>query len=207
MSDVESRSPYAIPVPFDERFFDKAIRIGLLGESGTGKSSIAQHLQERYGFQLVQLAAPIKRFVMDVLGVESKTLNYGPRHAAHRAMMQQVGTAMRSVDEDAFIRKLLRVVEDEGPLTNWVVPDVRFQNEATYLRKAGFLIVKLTKCVPAVSGKEWVSDWRLHESETEQATIKGDYAFYSYPGDLRGLLATIDSMMATLRSSAYRTGA
>jgi hypothetical protein len=48
--------------------------IGLLGQRGTGKSTIARHLVEQYGFVEIGLLDVVKRFIRDVFGFSDKQL-------------------------------------------------------------------------------------------------------------------------------------
>lgn len=51
--------------------------IGLVGQAGTGKDTVADHLVQRYGHVRVALADVMKRFAQDALGFDVVTL-WGP---------------------------------------------------------------------------------------------------------------------------------
>lgn len=143
------------------------MRIAFCGPRGTGKTTLARHLEERHGFARMSLAAPIKRIITecpkDSYERHQYLLRWGQelfpgrlvaqaRFATEAARMmaterdpgrraQLLGTDVgRALDPEVWIRYLL----EHLPPGQVVVDDVRFVNECEALRAAGFRLVRLT---------------------------------------------------------------
>ena len=143
------------------------VRIAFAGPRGTGKTTLAEYLVGRHGFTRRSLAAPIKRIITECpkdsyeqhqylfqwagelfsgslvlqarFATEAARALAAERDPGRRA--QLLGTDVgRALDQEVWIRYLLTHLPD-GPV---VVDDVRFRNECEALRKAGFVLIRLT---------------------------------------------------------------
>ena len=128
--------------------------IGLTGLAGAGKSTVANHLVEKHGFERVSFAGPLKKMLRTLNPILSVTDNeggdeYGLTRAGeifelgwtenavkedpemgpeYRRLMQVLGTeCIRAVDPD-FWTKAARAMLEPGK--DYVFDDVRFPNEA-----------------------------------------------------------------------------
>lgn len=126
--------------------------VGLLGPAGAGKSTVADHLVERYGAARYSLAAPLKTIAQLALGFSQQQL-YGPQDVKEaidprygfscRWFLQRLGTeGFRHVLTDrVWINHLLRTVNAADAAELAVVDDVRFANESAWMiywsRRAG----------------------------------------------------------------------
>jgi hypothetical protein len=120
--------------------------IGLSGYAQSGKDTVAKYLVENRGFERVAFADPIRDFLLEVnpilengLHLTSVVDKFGWELAKKkeevRRLLQATGVAARKhVDEDLWIIKALRTMSGDG---NYVVTDVRFQNEASMIRMSG----------------------------------------------------------------------
>jgi len=128
---------------------------------------LAEYLVGRHGFTRRSLAAPIKRIITECpkdsyerhqylfqwagelfsgslvlqarFATEAARALAAERDPGRRA--QLLGTDVgRALDQEVWIRYLLTHLPD-GPV---VVDDVRFRNECEALRKAGFVLIRLT---------------------------------------------------------------
>ena len=81
-------------------------------------------------------------------------------------MLQHLGSALRRIDEGVFIRCLAEQVEDEKPACA-LIPDVRYKNEADWIKKQGGMLVRVVRTEP--NGLQYVSSDRdpNHPSEAE----------------------------------------
>ena len=104
--------------------------VGLSGKFCSGKSRAAQHLVERFGFREVAFANKLKDVCGDLFNMQGK----------ERTLLQEVGMKMREVDPLVWVRYPLR---DAKPTDNIVVSDVRYRNEADYIRLQGGLLIRL----------------------------------------------------------------
>ena len=142
-------------------------RVAFAGPRGTGKTTLAEYLVQRYGFTRRSLATPIKRIIAECPQNSYERYQYLLRWAAElfpgRIVLQArfateaarvfaaerdpgrraqlLGTDVaRALDQEVWIRYLLEHLPP-GPV---VVDDVRFVNECEALRAAGFRLVRLT---------------------------------------------------------------
>lgn len=126
------------------------MKVGLAGKMGSGKSTVASLLHKQCCFAQFSLAEPIGKMVNDYFGLKKGDPGY-------RELMQKIGTDwFRSIDEDIWVNYLIKsvakyeyyvevIVKDDKKniLTNVVVDDVRFSNEAKKLLDNGWVIIYL----------------------------------------------------------------
>lgn len=118
--------------------------IGLTGKAGVGKDTVADILMShrfcRYAFAL-----PIKR-ALSLFGIDEpssridKESKLPERNYSYRKAAQTLGTEWaRGLDTEFWIN-LAKQKIDFSPGVNTVVTDVRFENEATFIRESGGVI-------------------------------------------------------------------
>lgn len=122
-------------------------RIAFFGPMVSGKTYCADTLVEFDPdlWTKVAFANKLKAIAKDLYGVEGKDGN-------DRTLLQNLGQDLRKHDSDVWIKALLRTVEcyEEPIVDEWdeevygrsniVLDDLRYINEANYLRQNGFLI-------------------------------------------------------------------
>lgn len=106
------------------------MRIGILGKSGAGKDTFADYLVEEKNFRRLAFADPLYEIAKKYFGMREKD----------RGLLQDIGNAMRCVDENVFVNLLTRKVNSEYE-KNIVVTDVRQKNEFEALKKLGFIFI------------------------------------------------------------------
>lgn len=176
--------------------------IGLSGYSQSGKDTVAKFLVEKHGFERIAFADPIRellyelnpvvgfdwdgggwdlRSVVDMDGWDNAKLN-----PTIRRLLQTLGVGARNIiDEEIWLTKALRTMSGDG---NYVVTDVRFQNEAVVLRMSGAKIWRVERGgVIAVNEHisehdldNWEFDAYIHNNSTKEdlefavtTTLKG----------------------------------
>lgn len=117
--------------------------IGLCGRARAGKSTVAQCLVSYHAYGEDSFAAPIRRFVADILGwtlTELETHKEAPIDwlpgETPRRMMQTVGTewGRQRVHPDLWVESCVRRAQTWPQV---VISDVRFENEAAAIRARG----------------------------------------------------------------------
>lgn len=141
--------------------------IGLTGPAGCGKDTVAFHLCDAHDFARYALAGPIKD-MLRAIGVdaetrETKELPHPVFGVSPRRMAQTLGTEwMRDrVCEDGWLRLAARRVVEarasgcfrrRGELRRCrglVITDVRFENEAAWVRSQGGSIWHISRSAVA----------------------------------------------------------
>jgi hypothetical protein len=121
--------------------------IGLHGLPQSGKDTIADHLCEDHGFARIAFAGPIKDMLIAGFGLTREDFGWRKKEFTNqrigmspRRLMQTLGTewARAYIDDDIWIRVASERVEQMKRYAKGiVVTDVRFENEAAWVRKQG----------------------------------------------------------------------
>lgn len=170
----------------------KPLLIGLTGVAGSGKDTVREILEERHEIDGLAFADPMRDMLsalLETIGVDSDWMTDRDRKEkpipelglSYRTMAQQLGTEWgRALDQDFWLKiagakiALYHRYSDKGV----VISDVRFPNEAAWIKSEGGIIWKIIR-----PGVEPV---RAHESEALINTLPYDYVI-----DNRG---TIDEL-------------
>lgn len=128
------------------------ILVGLSGKSGTGKTTIAEMLRKRCGWNHVALATVLKEKAkvefgatdFDVYG-DGKSKPSPYRHSdgmpmTWREVLIRLGLLYRCIDPHFWIRNLQK---DLTPEKVNIISDVRFKNEANWIKERGGFLIRL----------------------------------------------------------------
>lgn len=133
---------------------DSQIFIGLTGPAGVGKDTVAS-LLAGYGYSPYAFATPMKE-MLRVAGLtepstrEAKELNLEGEAYSYRQAAQRLGTEWaRHLDENFWVKVAAKRV---GGLPRVVFSDVRFENEADWIRSAGGRIIHIIGRQTTVQG-------------------------------------------------------
>jgi len=175
--------------------------IGICGKAGAGKDTIADYLVQKHLFKKIALADPIKRMVKDVFVLDDNTVY--DRVAREqplpqwngwtvRKFLQVIGTELfrKNIDDSIWVKSLwYRVKED--PSSNYVVSDIRFPNELTYLKAncSDFFTIKVKR-----QGCDGNVGLKGHESEAYD--LESDY-FIENNGLFEDLYTKVDGILFT----------
>lgn len=137
--------------------------IGLSGKAGVGKDTLADHLVAYYGYVKMSCADPIKKLLNDRFGwtpenwqdrawKESVSPVFGGKtdgrtNFSPRSWAQWLGTEVGRMigGEDVWIAKLWADYCFMGTVQPLVVTDVRFDNEARFLREVGGVVLGIER--------------------------------------------------------------
>jgi len=163
--------------------------VAIVGKMGAGKSSLANFLVDVHQYTRVANAGALKTLAQMAYGPIDKGETYritqdymlGPQETeiSGREILQGIGQTLKSFDRDIWLKAMVRSMESlQGP---FVCDDTRFPFEADFLRKQGWIIVKLY--VPkeirmarykSLYGREPTDAEMSHPSETEVDQIEED---------------------------------
>jgi len=148
--------------------------IGIAGPARAGKDTAADRIIEQREFVKTSFADPIKEMLMIGLGLTAEQL-YGKEkeiidkryNKTPRYMMQTLGTEWGRdlINKDIWINCTDTILKNSNK--NVIIPDVRFESEAEYIRKNGILIHVKRKLISQQS----------HKSESGVYIDTEDYIF------------------------------
>lgn len=150
--------------------------IGIAGLAGSGKDTVADFLKAHRNFKSVAFADPIRAGMKAITGLTDEYFQHPAKEVvldifgkSPRQMMQTLGTewGRNSVNEDLWLILAGMKVDthhDEG--YNVAITDVRFENEAAYIRNNGGCIWHIKR---GTAGTK-----HLHASEAGVAFDEGD---------------------------------
>lgn len=157
--------------------------VGFAGRARAGKNYLAQAIHEQLsGVSACYAFADAMKGALRLAGLMTKK---------DPSLLQRFGTeVLRSLSHDIHIRTLSwRIDEDEPPIA--LVTDIRFRNEADWIRSTGGIVFRVERVTE--EGKVWKSSDRRqdHQSETEVDSItECDMTIRAVSGDL----ATLDQI-------------
>ena len=171
--------------------------IGFTGRAQAGKSTAAAYIAQIYGYNRYSFAAPIKGLLNPFFGWDERHSTgdlkekIDPRWGfSPRAAYQQFGTEFaRALNPDFWVNLASARV---SPGVDTVIDDVRFENEAAYIRQNGVLIHIERSGLPKI---------RSHISETPLSfsTRSGDMQINNN-GTIQDLHEIIDVLMSIAES-------
>lgn len=136
-------------------FYNKGVLqmiVGLAGRKGSGKSTVAEILKDKFGYRTMSFATPLKDMLMAMGVTEDEIYNIDLKEKplerfggkSPRELLQLLGTdfARNMVAEDVWVRALEARIDPKDML---VIDDVRFPNEAEMIRDHGGKIVRVIR--------------------------------------------------------------
>jgi len=180
--------------------------IGIAGRARSGKTTAAWHLVDQYGFAEYAFASPIKNALEIMLGLDPEQLDGAQKEeqlpwlgVSPRRLMQTLGTewGRELINRNIWVilaeRWLSRMehATDCGMTTrNGVVfSDVRFENEAAFIRRRGGSILHIIR--------DDLQTLQSHQSEAQLQVESGDVVIRNN-GPLCEFYAKLDDAIARL---------
>ncbi len=174
--------------------------IGIAGPARSGKDEVTRILWRDHGFWQLRFAGPVKDMLMAGFGLTRDEVDGASKDEIHprlgvsvRRLMQTLGTdwGRKMIGEDLWIKRLdanVQLLRRAGhkPI---VITDVRYENEADYVRRHGGAIWHVHRKVPA-------NVVRLHDSEAGIAMLPGTDSFIDNSAGLEQLADQVKRAIA-----------
>lgn len=178
--------------------------IGIHGPAEVGKDSVGRYLCREHGYIRQAFADPVKRTAQQMFRLtDDETWKDELKQQVnefwgitHREMFQKVGTeAGREIfGEDLWIRNWLKFYEEHKDVTNIVVTDVRFDNEADIIRELGGVVWHVSSSRPTALSRQA----QQHASEKGIKFKPGDFRVAN-DSSFAALYAKIDQLLGCLQ--------
>lgn len=183
--------PYTIMPPL--------LVIGLKGKAGSGKDTVADYLVQKYGFEKISMAQPLKDIVSIITGwsaeslagntkqsrIDRDTIIHPDFNLTGRQLLQTIGTDVfrHHFDENIWIKIALRKIGEYHGLV--VVPDIRFTNEAESIQSIGGQIIHIYRDM---------DNQEIHKHESEQSFTSPNEITIENNGSFEDLYSIIDNL-------------
>lgn len=177
--------------------------IGLTGKKRAGKTTVANHLVEKYNFHEISFADPLKKIIgEELLGLTPEQL-FDPVkkeqvdpfwNKSPRVLLQLIGTdCFRNIiDPDFWVKLAEREITkhlDAGK--NVVLSDVRFPNEVDCVTKLGGKMIHIIRL-------ESSTTFDCHASETALDKYVFNYRIEAPSGDIESLCSYVDGIISAI---------
>jgi len=181
--------------------------IGITGNKGNGKDTLADHLVENHGYVKICFANALKDACKILFGFTDEQLygnlkevideNWG---ITPREIMQFVGTdlfrnqiklLMPWINDNFWIeclKKKIKNMQLESANKNFVISDVRFKNEVDFINEMNGVIIRVKR------HDVIINDTCQHESESNFDSFDVNYTIYN-SGSLGDLYSSADNTM------------
>jgi hypothetical protein len=174
------------------------VLVGITGPARSGKDTAAQLLHASWGGYIYALAEPLKLMLAAGLGVDMRQKYWQDKKEqlipaigrSPRQLMQTLGTewGRQLVSEDLWLVLAAAQLRTRG--AGMIIPDVRFENEAAWIRARGGTILHLRR-----KDAEQVNP---HQSEAGVAHVPGEVVI-SNDATIVDLQEQIDELVAGWR--------
>ena len=146
------------------------ILIGFSGPAGSGKDTAANTLVHHLGFNTTAFADPLKWGICEMFCLdrdvfksrETKEAKIPGLNLSPRELAKIIGTdcVREMIGENTWIHVMAKRYQDfcASELTRLAITDIRFENEAAWIRKSGGAVIHVVR-----SGVSW--DKTAHASE------------------------------------------
>lgn len=181
------------------------IIIGLMGKKDTGKSEVANYLMEKHDFGCAAYADNLKYKLADLLNIPIDDFypqTEEDRKRRENEVLPKIGRTIRQLMQiygdgcremlykEIWIDLMDRLLKERFYGSLLVISDVRYVNEADYIRNNGGFIIKIT------NPKKRFED--NHVSEIEQDEVGPPFFIIMNDGSLKDLFAKVDKVLESI---------
>lgn len=180
----------------------RQLLIGLAGLARTGKTTAANHLVSVHGFQSYAFADPLREGLMNIFNLspsdfdgDRKEQSIGWLGRSPRELMQSLGTewGRNLVHPELWLLLAEQNLEHLGQIhdtaTGFVISDLRFENEADFVRKRGGIVIHVLR--------PDATEVNPHVSESGIAIQDNDLVLHN-DGALDDLIGQLDEFFTAL---------
>lgn len=131
--------------------------IGIAGKAGSGKDTLGKYIEEHYGYKRESFARPLKEALNTMFGWTMEQWNdrawketiLEGFSVSPRILAQTFGTdwGRETIDPNLWLKLLSRKMKFPC-----VITDVRFPNEAKFIKENNGLVIKIFRTVSPVAG-------------------------------------------------------
>lgn len=157
----------------------------MAGKMGSGKTSVSEWFVKEHDFVKLAFADPLKKSLVELTGLDMahftdpilKETKIAGINKTPREIMQMLGTdfAREMIDWDFWLWRMRHSISMYSD-KDIIIDDVRFENEAQFIRDNGGKIVHLQR------NFEFDSEHKAHRSEDGIKTFMGDYIVHAEDG-------------------------
>lgn len=155
--------------------------IGITGKARHGKSTLAQMMKDAAKeiapntvVTIGSLSKPFKEFWMDVMGIADETVLEElkptiahPYTITHREALEQLGDWGRAIGKNFWLDSVERRLIKTGLFDVIILPDVRVEDEATWVRERGVMVHVSSENLPTIDSTHTVQTTPLDVYEED----------------------------------------
>jgi adenylate kinase family enzyme len=172
------------------------MKLAITGKMGSGKTSIAKYLVEKYNFTKFSFADDVKLYATEIFDINIKIKD--------RKLLQQFATKMKEIDENIWIKRLDNKIKDKDISDNIIIDDLRYPNEELYLISNGFKILKLDIDTELQNNRlknTYINDFDIHieckkhDSEMHTQFFYHDFYYFINTNTEKNIYKYIDNLI------------
>ena len=167
--------------------------IGITGKARSGKDTAAEHIINEYEYEKYSFADPLKRACSEMFGIPlGDFYNDNLKDEVNefwgispRRMAQLLGTegGRKLFREDLWIKRAELYIRGQDKI---IIPDVRFENEANFIRANGGALIHIKR--------KDLQSVEQHISEAGVLVCDNDYTVHNY-GSVYDLHFALDAVI------------
>ena len=117
------------------------IKIAISGKFCSGKTTLSNQIISLITSKYRNMKIKKLSFASEVKRIATQTFLMKDKN---RNLLQSIGRKMREIDEDVFCKYVINEVNNDNSENQLIIlDDLRYENEMTYLKDNGFILIRL----------------------------------------------------------------